>query len=164
MRIPARSKLRPANLPRKMEESAEYRSFQSHYAGLFESISNPTTLAARLFSAGLLSRDTRKKIAGRGLTDSEKVSEILDAIETAIKLEPQNLQKFVVELEKDTSLRELCSKLRSTCGECVLVNSAVQCSNWCRSTLSSTCVVPITQLIKVCSAFKKTKTNDHIIW
>ena len=125
------------------DESAEYRSFRSHYAVLFESISsNPstTTLAARLLSvsAGLLSRDTRKKIAGRGLTDSEKVSEILDTIETSINLEPQNFQKFVVELEKDSSLRELCSKLRSTCGECVLVSSAVQCSNWCRSTLSST--------------------------
>ena len=99
------------------EVSAEYRSFQCHYAGLFESISNPTTLAARLFSAGLLSRDTRKKIAGRGLADSEKVSEILDAIETTIKLEPRNFSNFVKELEKDSTLRELCSKLKSTCGE-----------------------------------------------
>ena len=92
------------------------------------SLHNPTTLAARLFSAGLLSRDTRRKIVGRGLTDSEKVSEILDAIEAMIiRLEPRNFHKFVEELEKDCSLRELCGKLRSTRGECVLVHSAVSC-------------------------------------
>ena len=48
------------------------------------------------------------------------MSEILDAIETTIRLEPRNFHKFVEELEKDSSLRELCGKLRSTCGECVI--------------------------------------------
>ena len=50
------------------------------------------------------------------------MTEILDAIETTIRLEPRNFHKFVEELEKDCSLRELCGKLRSTCGECVLVD------------------------------------------
>ena len=55
------------------------------------------------------------------------MSEILDAIETTIRLEPRNFHMFVEELEKDSSLRELCDKLRSTCSECVLVHSAVSC-------------------------------------
>ena len=52
----------------------------------------------------------------------QKVAELLGAIETKILLNSQNLYKFVEELEKDssTSSKELCDKLKSTRGECVL--------------------------------------------
>ena len=113
-------------------ESAEYRSFQSHFADLFESIQNPTTLSARLFAAGLLSRETRKRICSRTLVDSDKVSELLDATETAIRLDPSNYHKFVEALEKDSSMQHLCGKLRSTCGEC---------DNVCLSTSTDQCMV-----------------------
>ena len=98
-------------------ESAEYRSFRDHFGDLFESIQNPTTLSARLFTAGLLSRETRKRICSRTLVDTEKVSVLLDATETTIRLDPSNYHKFMEALEKDSSMQHLCGKLRSTCGE-----------------------------------------------
>ena len=114
-------------------ESAEYCSFQDHFADLFESIQNPTTLSARLYSAGLLSRETRDKIFTRGvLVDSEKVSVLLVAIDTTIRLDPQKFSKFVEALEKDSSMQHLCGKLRSTCGEC---------DNVCLSTSTDQCMV-----------------------
>ena len=70
-----------------------------------------------MFSADLLSRDTRRKITQLSLTE-QKVSTLLDATETVISLDPQNFYKFVNELEKDSPLQHLCDKLRSTRGEC----------------------------------------------
>ena len=114
-------------------ESAEYRSFRDHFADLFESIQNPTTLSVRLYSAGLLSLEIRNKILSRGvLVDSEKVSVLLVAIETAIHQNSSNYHKFVEALEKDSSMQHLCGKLRSTCGEC---------DNVCLSTSTDQCMV-----------------------
>ena len=113
-------------------ESAEYRAFQRHFADLFKSIGDPTSLAAELYSAGLLSRETRKRIYSRTLVESDKVCELLDATETAIRLDPSNYHKFVEALEKDSSMQHLCGKLRSTCGEC---------DNVCLSTSTDQCMV-----------------------
>ena len=112
-------------------ESAEYRSFRDHYADLFESIRNPAPLAARLYSAGLLSRHTRDKINELTLRE-QKVTELLVATETAIRPDPSNYHKFVEALEKDSSMQHLCGKLRSTCGEC---------DNVCLSTSTDQCMV-----------------------
>ena len=112
-------------------ESAEYRSFQRHYADLYKSIGDPTSLAAELYSAGLLSRETRKRICSRTLVeDSEKVSVLLDATETTIQLDPSNYRKFVEALEKDSSMQHLCGKLRSTCGECDNVCLSTSTDQW----------------------------------
>ena len=112
-------------------ESAEYRSFQRHYADLFKSIGDPTSLAAELYSAGLLSRDTRMNIFDLVLRQ-QKVSVLLDATETTIRLDPSNYHKFVEALEKDSSMQHLCGKLRSTCGEC---------DDVCLSTSTDQCMV-----------------------
>ena len=116
-------------------ESAEFRAFQMHFADLFK-LGDPTcnSMAAELYSAGLLSRETRDKIFSRGapLVDSEKVFELLVATETAIRLDPSNYHKFVDALEKDSSMQHLCGKLRSTCGEC---------DNVCLSTSTDQCMV-----------------------
>ena len=74
-------------------------------------------LSYRLCSAGLLSRDTRRKICELTLTE-QRVSVLLDASETMINMDPRSFYKFVGELEKDRPMQHLCDKLRSTCGEC----------------------------------------------
>ena len=74
-------------------------------------------LSVRLFSARLISRDVRKKISELALTE-QKVSELLNATEAMIRVNPQKFYKFVDVLEKDSALQDLCDKLRSTCGEC----------------------------------------------
>ena len=111
-------------------ESAEYRSFRSHCADLSEAIRYPTTLAATLYSAGVLSCETTRKIIE--LSDLQKVTELLDATETTIRLDPSNYHKFVEALEKDSSMQHLCGKLRFTCGEC---------DNVCLSTSTDQCMV-----------------------
>ena len=45
------------------------------------------------------------------------MSELLDAIETAIGSDSQNFYKFVDELETDSRMQHLCDGLKSTCGE-----------------------------------------------
>ena len=74
--------------------------FQDHYSDLFETIQNPTTLAVRLFSAGLIPQEKRKEICSRSLVDSDKVTALLEAVEAAICSKPSNLYKFLKELEK----------------------------------------------------------------
>ena len=63
--------------------------------------------------------------------DEDKITELLNATETAIQLEAQNFYKFVEALE-DSSMQHLCGKLRSTCGEC---------DNVCLSTSTDQCMV-----------------------
>ena len=99
------------------------------------SIQNPATLASRLFAADLLPNETRKKICSRILIDEDKINALLDAIETAVRLEAQKFYKFLEALEKDSSMQHLCGKLRSTCGECDHVVMCVRVhpltSAWC---------------------------------
>ena len=96
--------------------SAEYRSFRRHFADLSESIQDPTILASRLYSAGMLSRERRNSISFLQLS-VEQIGQLLDAVEGQIKVDSQNFYKFVDELEKDTPMHHLCDKMRSTCGE-----------------------------------------------
>ena len=98
------------------EMSAEYQSFRRHFADISESIQNPTTLASRLYSAGMLSRERRNNIGSLQLS-VEQIGQLLDALEGQIKVDSQNFYKFVDELEKDKPMCHLCDKLRLTCGE-----------------------------------------------
>ena len=100
-----------------VQESGELRSFHKHFADLFEGIQEPITLSLRLFSVGLLHRDTRRTICSLERPTQQR-TELLDAVERQISLDPQNFYKFVNELEKDSPMQHLCDKLRSTCGEC----------------------------------------------
>ena len=93
------------------------RTFKKHFADLSDSIQSPTSLATRLYSADLLSRDTRRTICSLQLP-TQQVETLLDSVEGQIKMDPQNFYKFVDELERDSPMQHLCDKLRSTCGEC----------------------------------------------
>ena len=96
--------------------SAEQQSFRRHFADLSESIQNPTTLASRLYSADMLSRERRNNIGSLHLS-VEQIGQLLDAVEGQIKVDSRKFYKFVDELEKDSSMCHLCDKMRSTCGE-----------------------------------------------
>ena len=98
-------------------KSAEYRSFKEHFADLFEGIQDPVVvLSARLFTADLLDRETRRTICSLVIPAQQR-NELLNAVEGRIILDPQNFYKFVDELEKDRPMQHLCHKLRSTLGE-----------------------------------------------
>ena len=68
---------------RRPRALSTYLTFQEYYAELLKSIGDPTSLAAELYSAGLLSRETRINISDLTLRQ-QKVSVLLDATETAI--------------------------------------------------------------------------------
>ena len=98
------------------EDSAEYRAFRKHFSDLFESIQNPPTLSAHLFSVELLTRDAGKTICSLK-NPTQQLTELLDAVEGQIEAVPHNFYKFVEALEKDAPMQHLCDKLRDTCGE-----------------------------------------------
>ena len=101
--------------------SAEYQSFRTNFADLSDTIQNPKTLASRLYSADMLSRERRNNIESLQLP-VEQIGQLLDAVEGQIKMDSQNFYKFVDELEKDGSMRHLCDKMRrSTCGEPLII-------------------------------------------
>ena len=106
--------------------SAEYQSFRRHFADLSESIQNPTTLASRLYSADILSRERRNNIGSLQLS-VEQIGQLLDAVEGQIKVDSQNFYKFVDELEKDSPMHHLCDKMRSTCGEPLIMHVCSKC-------------------------------------
>ena len=106
--------------------SAEYRSFRRHFADLSESIQNPTTLARRLYSADMLSVENRNNIGSLQLP-VEKIGQLLDAVEGQIKMDSQTFYKFVVALEEDSPMRHLCDKMRSTCGEPLIMHVCLKC-------------------------------------
>ena len=114
--------------------SAEYQSFRRHFADLSESIQNPTTLASRLYSAGMLSRERRNNISFLQLSVEQAGQLILDAVEGQIKVDSQNFYKFLDELEKDSPMHHLCNKMRSTCnkmrstsGEPLIMHVCLKC-------------------------------------
>ena len=77
-----------------------------------------TTLAVGLYSAGLLPVEARKKICNGSSVDCGKaVTELLDEVETTIRVDPNNFYKFMEELEKDSRMKPLCETLRSKCGK-----------------------------------------------
>ena len=98
------------------ECSAEYRAFQKYFDDLLESIQNPPTLSARLFSAKLLTKEVRRTICSLEKPMQQR-TELLDAVERQIEAVPHNFYKFVEALEKDAPMQHLCDKLRDTCGE-----------------------------------------------
>ena len=62
---------------------------------------------------------------------TQQRTELLDAVERQISLDPQIFYKFVDELEKDSPMQHLCDKLRSTCGECDNVCLSTSTDQWC---------------------------------
>ena len=122
------------------EYSAEYRAFQKHFGDLFESIQNPPTLSARLFSAELLTGDVRRTICSLE-KPTQQLTELLDAVEGQIKVDLHNFYKFVEALEKDAPMQHLCDKLRDTCGEkneCLVSARVKLTSNTCLCCYCST--------------------------
>ena len=145
--------------------SAEYRSFRDNFADLFEGIQEPISLSARLFSAGLLHIETKRTICSLERPAQQR-NELLDAVERQIRVDPQNFYRFVDELEKDSPMQHLCSKLRSTCGECDNVCLSTSTDQWCSGVAPSAIRMRQTQVPPFSSSSsiscKNKTTKSHI--
>ena len=105
--------------------SAEYQSFKRHFANLSDTIQDPTTLASRLYSADMVSRERRNNIGSLQLL-VEQIGQLLDAVEGQIKVDSQNFYKFLEVLEEESTMCHLCNKMRSTCGKPLIMDVCMQ--------------------------------------
>ena len=135
------------------------------FADLFEGIQEPISLSARLFSAGLLHIETKRTICSSERPPQQR-NELLDAVERQIIVNPQIFYKFVDELEKDSPMQHLCSKLRSTCGECDNVCLSTSTDQWCSGVAPSAIRMRQTQVPPFSSSSsiscKNKTTKSHI--
>ena len=83
---------------------------------MLKNIRNPVELSRRLFSADLLSRYMQETICSLE-KPVQQIVKLLDTVEMQISVDPLKFEVFVNELRKDSALKQLGDKLRSTCGE-----------------------------------------------
>ena len=94
----------------------ESSSLKTHFTDLVYGIGNPVQLCARLYSIGMISRDTKSAIFT--LNEEKQVIRLLESVMDHVEVDSHWFYKFVDVLEKDHGANRLCDRLRSTCGEC----------------------------------------------
>lgn len=90
----------------------EQRVFKRNFSKLVNSI--PPSLATEFYSNDLISREVHKAAVGTcttGLSDSQKVTKVLLAVEDQIVVNPSIFHKFLAVLRTDSSLVYLADAL-----------------------------------------------------
>ena len=89
------------------QESPEYSTFREHYDRLYRAIQDPLSLAAQLFSKGIISSAVKERMAILGLSGLEKNNALLSAVEKQIQLDPETFYVLVSALNEDPSMQLL---------------------------------------------------------
>ena len=97
------------------QESPEYSTFREHYDRLYRAIQDPLSLAAQLFSKGIISSAVQQRMAILGLSILEKNNELLTAVEKQIRTNSQTFHEFVSALKEDPSMQSLVESMQSKC-------------------------------------------------
>ena len=97
------------------QESPEYSTFREHYATLCGAIQDPLSLAAQLFSKGIISSAVQERMAILGLSRLEKNNELLSAVGMQIRTNSQTFHEFVSALKEDSSMQSLVESMQSKC-------------------------------------------------
>ena len=95
------------------QESPEYSTFREHYGRLYRGIQDPLSLAAQLFSKGIISSAVKEHMAILGVSRLEKNDALLSAVEKQIQLDPQTFQVFLSALNEDPSMQLLVESMQS---------------------------------------------------
>ena len=116
-----------------VDSTATLCSYRIHCHDLSQCVQNPTSLAIKLFSTGILPLDTRLKILGARL-DMFRRDSLMYAVDKAIELEPRKFFKFLEQVKQhDPTTLDVCDKMMSTFSECVscldLLLTSVLCSD-----------------------------------
>ena len=83
--------------------SPEQRVFQLYFSKLVASV--PPSLATEFYSNDLISRELHKAVVDTtGLSDSQKVTKVLLAVEGQVVVNPSIFHKFVAVIRADPSL------------------------------------------------------------
>ena len=100
---------------RERQESPEYSTFREHYDRLYHAIQDPLSLAAQLFSKGIISSAVKERMAILGLSGLEKNNALLSAVEKQIQLDPETFHVFLSALIEDPSMQSLVESMQSKC-------------------------------------------------
>lgn len=77
----------------------EYQVLQKYFGRLTHAIASPITLAADLYSAGLISESTRMKVNSDNILTVIRNYHLLDELNISVALDPNNLMKIISVLQ-----------------------------------------------------------------
>ena len=98
-----------------------YLSFLKHLKELESAVTDPGGLAVELYSNGLIDRVTRQRASLVSVTQLERSRELLQKLEDKIQSEEAAFEKFLSILVQDPTFEDICTKLRATRGNLLLL-------------------------------------------
>ena len=97
------------------QETPEYRTFREHYYRLMQAIQDPLSLAAQLYSQGIIASAVKEQMSMLGLSRLEKNNVLLNAVEMQIQTDSSVLHIFLATLNEDHSMQSLVESMQSKC-------------------------------------------------
>ena len=103
----------------------EYQVLQKYYSKLIRTIADPVRIAADLFSANLISEETRIKANNENSNLDTRNSYLLDGLTRAVAIDPTNLTKIISVLECHPPLLSLIAEeMKTECGN-IIYNAVI---------------------------------------
>ena len=90
--------------------------FKKHYATLQVGLQSPDVLAGNLYARGIIDEDVRDGVQSPFITPIKKSQILINAIEKAIKTEPQHFHEFLNILAIEPTTEPLHKRLLDTYG------------------------------------------------
>ena len=100
------------------QETPECRTFREHYSSLYHAIQDPLSLAAQLYSQGIIAPAVKEQISVLGISRLEKNNALLSAVEMQIQTDASVLHVFLATLNEDSSMQSLAESMQSKCLMC----------------------------------------------
>ena len=97
------------------QETSEYHTFREHYYRLIRTIQDPLSLAAQLYSQGIIASAVKEQMSMLGLSRLEKNNVLLNAVEMQIQTDPSVLHVLLATLNEDSSMQSLVESMQSKC-------------------------------------------------
>ena len=98
--------------PSKTDNSTlELRVFREHYGDLQLAFQSPHVSAGILYARGIIDEDTREGVQSSYKTCVTRSQILLNAVEQAIKVQPQNFHQFLDVLANEPTTESLYKRL-----------------------------------------------------
>ena len=98
-----------------------YLSFLKHLKELESAVTDPGGLAVELYSNGLIDKVAKERASLISLAPVERSRELLQKLEDKIESQEAAFEKFLSILVRDPTFEDICTKLRATRGNLLLV-------------------------------------------
>ena len=95
----------------------EVRVFKEHYGLLQVGFQSPDVLAGNLYAKGIIDEEVRDGAQSPFITPMKKSQILLNAVEKAIKMEPQHFYVFLSVLAMERTTEPLYKRLLDTYGQ-----------------------------------------------